>query len=56
MLISAVKHKRRPWTHNQLRSFSVAKQKDHSRIEQCCVGWTAIRFNTADTGLDLFLV
>jgi len=40
--------------HNQLRAFSVPKQ-DLSRIEQCCVGWTAIRFNTADTGLDLFL-
>ena len=40
--------------HVQLRAFSVPKH-DLSRIEQCCVGGTAIRFNAADTGLDLFI-
>jgi len=42
-------------TRNQPRAFSVPKQKDLSRTEQCCVGLTAIGFNVTDTGLDLFI-
>jgi len=42
-------------THNQPRAFSVPKQKDLSRTEQCCVDLTAIRFNATDTGLVLFI-